>query len=334
MNGRIGNKESSFALAEAGFSAPEMGAVLRGAVEPVLAMPGITEHRRLPVVLAIAAIAACYQGDAGRGVRLCDEALAAEERLGIEPNATVWSARAFVAVTQARTDEYIEWSERTVAICRTGGDRLKLAISLGQTAMARSLKGDDMDLAIAEAEESLALARELGVPTVLAGTDANAAFVLADVQPERAGALMHEALHLVELQGISHSPVHGQLGDVAERLGDRRLALELFGRGMDGLHWIGFSEQVGRMFRRIALLLIADDPDVAAVIAGAGEARSVGYTMTERVMRAYDRGMLDLDAALGASRHRELSEQGAAMPEHEAVVYARAAVARALDAPA
>jgi hypothetical protein len=279
-------------------------------------------------------MAACFRGDAERAVRLCDEALAAEVRLGVEPNASVWSARAFVAVTQARTDEYIEWSERTAAICRARGDEFWLAVALGQTALARSLKGEDMDLAIAEAEESLALARAVAVPTVLVGTDACAAFVLADVQPERARSLMHEALRLAELQGLSHSPVHGQLGDVAERLGDRRLALELFGRGMDGLHWIGFSEQVGRMFRRIALLLVADDPEAAAVIAGAGKARSVGYTMTERVVRAYDQGMLELDAALGASRHRELSEQGAAMPEHDAVVYARAAVARALDAPA
>ena len=122
--------------------------------------------------------------------------------------------------------------------------------------------------------------------------------------------------------------MHSILGDVAERLGDRRRALEFFVDGMNEHHWIGNTEMVGRMLRRIGLRFVDIDPEAAAITIGAGTAFSHGWTLTTRVIEDQRQGIEALTAALGADRCEQLLEQGAAMEEHDAVVMARAAAAR------
>ena len=145
------------------------------------------------------------------------------------------------------------------------------------------VEGRDMAVAIAEVDEALPLAKARD-PTLLGSTRASAAFVLADVQPERALVLMREALEAKDAYRIRGIPVHSILGDVAERLGDRRQALEFFAIGMEEQHWLGNSEMVGRMLRRIGLRLVDDDPEAAALTIGAGTAFSHGWTLTTRVV--------------------------------------------------
>ena len=303
---------------------PELSAVLRPAAEAALAIPGIADDPRYPTVLLCAAMH-CYAADDLEGVaRYCDDALAAEARLGVEPSASVWSTRVWVALTEGNVDEYVEYAERALAICRERDEPARLAWALTGAAMAHSLKGADMAVAIAEVDEALPLAQDLAIPTLLGSTRASAAFVLADVQPERALLLMREALEAKDAYRIRGNPVHSMLGDVAERLGDRRQALEFFAIGMEEQHWLGNSEMVGRMLRRIGLRLVDDNSEAAALIIGAGTAFSHGWTLTTRVVEDQERGIESLKAALGADRCAELLDRGAAMEEHDAVVEARA----------
>src|SRR4030095_3337053 len=99
-----------------------------------------------------------------------------------------------------------------------------------------------------------------------------------------ARALMDDALRRwTAIPGYASSPLHSILGDVAERLGDRRRALEYFAAGMDEVHWLGQSEIVGRMLRRIGLLLVTEDPETAALLFGAGTKPSKALTLARRV---------------------------------------------------
>jgi hypothetical protein len=126
------------------------------------------------------------------------------------------------------------------------------------------------------------------------------------------------------------TPVHSILGDVAERLGDHRLALQYFVVGMDEHHWLGQRELAGRMLRRIGLALAVLDPEPAALIVGAGMARSQASTLTERVNQHHRERVALLEAALGAERCQALMSEGAAMVDNEAVTLAHATAERAL----
>jgi hypothetical protein len=85
------------------------------------------------------------------------------------------------------------------------------------------------------------------------------------------------------------------------------------------------------MLQRIGLLIADDEPENGALITGAARRRSVGYTMTTRVVDRWERVMADLDAALGEQARHELQARGAAMDDREATALARAAAARVLD---
>jgi predicted ATPase/class 3 adenylate cyclase len=313
---------------------PELSGVLRPAAEAALAIPGIADDPRYPTALLCAAMHCYARGDLEGVARYCDDALAAEARLGVQPSSSVWSTRIWVALTEGNIDEYVAYAERALAICRAQDDRVRLASALTGAAMSHGLKGDDMSASIAYMDEALTLAEELAIPTLLGSTRASAAFVLADIQPDRALVLMHQALEAKEALRLRGVPVHSILGDVAERLSDRRQALEFFAIGMNEQHWLGNSEMVGRMLRRIGLRLVHHDPEAAALTIGAGIAFSHGWTLTPRVVEDQERGIEALNAALGADRCAELLDRGATIDEHDAVVEARAAAARTLSADA
>ena len=150
---------------------PELSAVLRPAAEPALAIPGIADDPRYPTVLLCAAMHCYARGDLEGITRYCDDALAAEARLGVDPNSSVWSTRIWVALTEGNVDEYVEYAEHALAICREGDEPFRLAWALTGAAMAHSLKGGDMAVAIAEVDEALSLAQELAIPSLLGSTE-------------------------------------------------------------------------------------------------------------------------------------------------------------------
>ncbi len=306
----------------------DLGRVVTVCAPAALAVPGIAEDRRFPIILAAAAMHASLHNEHEDARRYLAEALSAQERSN-EVVVEVHMARSWVALAEGRLDEYQQISHEMIGIFRARHDEA-LATALGASAMAKALRGEEMTLAVAEIDEAVARAESIATPSTRVGVHATAAFVLADIQPERARALMEDAIRRWTLLPGNTNPVHGMLGDVAERLGDHRLALEYFVLGMDKLDWLGQTELAGRMLRRIGLILVERDPERAAIIVGAGMARSHASTLTERVNRHHRERMAVLEGSLGPDRSKALTSRGAAMADHDAVSLAHAAAEDAL----
>src|SRR5262249_20629740 len=77
---------------------PELTAVLRPAAEAALTIPGIADDERYPHALLCAAMKCYAVGDLEGVTRYCNDALAAEQRLGVEPSPMVWNTRIWVAL--------------------------------------------------------------------------------------------------------------------------------------------------------------------------------------------------------------------------------------------
>jgi hypothetical protein len=90
------------------------------------------------------------------------------------------------------------------------------------------------------------------------------------------------------------------------------------------------TELAGRLLRRIGHALAETDRERAAVITGAGVARSQSSTLTERVKRYHRERVAVLEELLGADRCNALVDQGAAMTDNDAVRFAHAAADDAL----
>jgi len=296
------------------------------------AVAAIEDDPRFPNVLASAALECAHRGDLEE-MRRCGVALdAAELRLGVGASPYTLMARTQIASVEGRVDLWIEHGERAVALLRERGDAPHLAMQLSNLALARSLAATDLDRAVAEVEEALSIAERSHGPALMPFVRGVGAFVLADVQPGRAAELMHDALR--DHARIGVGPMHGMLADVAERLGDPRLALEYWVLGLDEMERQGSTELLGRTYRRIGLLVVDDDPEAAAILLGAGLARSRASRLTGRAVDAQDRGLDEVAAILGAERSRELEARGAAMDDHAVGVLARTAAARKLSAEA
>jgi hypothetical protein len=292
-------------------------------------MPGIVQDRRYPIVLACAAMYAASRGEHEAMREYVADALAAQDRLN-EVFPDVIGARIFAALADGRVSEYQDYQREAITLYRETEDKERLAVALAGSAMAKALRGGEMALAVVEIEEAVALADRIGIPTTRVGVEGFAAFVLADVQPERARQLMDDAAARRALIPGMRGPIHSVIGDVAERLGDRRLALEYFVLGMDEHYWLGATELTGRMLRRIGLLLVEHDPEQAAIIIGAGMARSQASSLTERVNRHHEERIAALDRSIGTTRRETLMHNGAALDNNEAVLVAHAAAERAL----
>jgi predicted ATPase len=310
-----------------GFS--DLGRLLAAAAPSALAVPGIASDRSLPIILAFAAIEASSQGDVDAMRRYVEEALAAQQRLH-EVIPAVISAQTWAALIDDRISDYQEYQQEAIRIFRDAHDNERLAVSLNGSAMAKALTGENMALAVAEVDEAVALAADIAVPSIRVNVQATAAFVLADVQPERARALMEDTIRRRARIPGSANPVYSILGDVAERLGDHRLALRYFVTGMDEHHWLGQRELTGRMLRRIGLALVDHDAERAAILIGAGMERSHAATLTERVNKQHRERVAVLEGSLGAQRCQALMSEGAALPDNEAVTVAHTTVERVL----
>jgi tetratricopeptide (TPR) repeat protein len=169
-------------------------------MDDAIALPDGAGHPCRPAVLVLGAYHAIQRGDPGRASSLCDEAEAAEDRLGAAPNPNLWQARGMIAMAQGEFDEQLACAQRAEAICRANGDAVRLATALGVEGFARLNLGDGAG-AVAALEEALELVRRVGEPASTAFVLPAAAFVLADTQPHRARVLAEEAVALAERLG-------------------------------------------------------------------------------------------------------------------------------------
>ena len=303
-------------------------ATVRWAADIVLAMPGASENPQYPAALSVTASSAWAQADQDLAARRCDEALAAEQRLGTEPSIHVWVVRTNVALAQGHPDEALEHARQAVALSRARGEPAWLAWSLSLSAGVHSMLGDPV-AALPEAEEVVTLTRQLPSTLVARGTLGLAVFALGDSEPERALALAREVV--ASIPPRAHSPSWAIAGDLAARHGDEREAFEHFAKAIEDSHWLGNRPAVGTVIGRVADLLADSDPEATAVLQGSGDALVPGYTHAPHTIEARQQAITTLDTSLGAARREELYRQGRAMTDDEAVAYALTAINRRLE---
>jgi tetratricopeptide (TPR) repeat protein len=308
---------------------PTFNATGRWAVTTLLEMPGASEHPGYPAALACAATIAWEQSDPDLAMRRCDEAIAAEQRLGTEPSILIWLARAMSTMAQGRPDDATAYAEHAVALSRRRGEPAWLGWSLAISAMSRAMQGD-ATRARPDAEEVVTLTRRLANPKIMENALALAAFALGDSDPERALALALEAVQLIG--SGERSLAWGVAGDLAARQGDVHHALEYFARAMGNAHWLGNRNAVGQMIGSISDLLAESDPEASAVLQGARRALAPTHAHAPYSLAARQRAVATLDSSLGVARREELYAQGKRMTDEEAVAYANAAVNRRLQA--
>jgi predicted ATPase/class 3 adenylate cyclase len=304
-------------------------AAFRTAADAAVTLPGASQHASVPGALASAAMYAQSRGDVELAARYCNEALAAEERLGTEANWRIWAARAFVATAQGDLNGHIEYCERVVALQRARDDPAGLAQALTSYAWAHTLAGDPI-AAVEPAEEALALARRVGQPAVVEQVLILGAHALADTEPERALALLNEGIELHATLGrrddFWDAGIGGIAGHLSSRLGHRRAALRYYAQGIRGFHDRGIVPPLGPMLRGAGDLLVSDDPESAAILHGAGD---TDYPSPHRADEHRD-AITSLDATLGVTRRLELNDQGKAMELDDAVALALDAILQAI----
>jgi tetratricopeptide (TPR) repeat protein len=297
------------------------------ACETVLAIPDASEHPKYPAALGGAGYLAWARGDQDQARRRCEEALAAEKRLGTDPSIGIWIVLSQVALAQGHADEAVGHTRQGVALARARREPAPLAQALAFSALAHSLAGDPA-AALPEADEAVVLIRHLANAHVVENSLALAAFALGDSDPERALALAREAVAL-SAPG-QHNAACGIAGDLAARQGYRRDALAYFAQAIDSLHWVGNRTGLGAVLGSVASLLADHDPQAAAVLQGAGDALAPGYSHAAHTIEATARAIATEDATLGATRRHELHTQGTAMNDNDLVAYANAAITRSL----
>jgi predicted ATPase len=297
------------------------------ACDTLAAFPGASEHPKYPAALAVAAFIAWAQSDQELATRRCDEALAAERRLGTEPSAGIWMVRCSIAYARGEPREAVEYAGQAVALARARGEPAHLAGALSSLALAHTLSGDP-DGAVPAAEEVVALVHRLANPRLAHGPLALAAFALGSSEPRRALALAREA---VELTAPGEANIALAIaGELAARYGDRQEALAYMARAIDTFYWLGGRLALGTIIGSAALLLDEGDPEAAAVLLGVGDAMAPGFTHDRRRVEAAERAIETLDASIGHGRRLELYDHGKAMDDADAVACARAAIARSL----
>ena len=157
---------------------------------------------------------------------------------------------------------------------------------------------------------------------------------LADDAPDRARALLDEALQLNVALGYDSYELIG-MTLVAVRLGDWRLTANLAGRTIRYLHWVNERPMLGGIMNVSARAIADTDPEAAAAVQGAARTLALGITTPDRADNASgntdSRAGLISDVrrettgrirdTLGDDRLRELRDQGAALDRDDAVAY-------------
>lgn len=299
----------------------------RGAAHTAIALPGASEHPNLPAALAVAAWFAYQRSEPDLALRLSDEALAVERRLGTTPDAGLLHVRAFIAMGTGAFDEDIEYMQRAADVHRARGDTAGLAVALGHIAVARTMLGDHA-AAIRDAEEALACARTIDAQGATMTTISLSAYAFAELDPERALALINEAIELNVLLGRTPGPMWGTASRIAASLGNRRDALRFLARAIEESHRMGTRPVLRPMLRRAGDLLAPDDPEAAAILHGAGE----GGMPSPQTEDDHRQAVEILDRSLGDTRRKNLNEQGERTAEDAAISLALDAIRRVTNA--
>jgi hypothetical protein len=308
--------------------------------EPVLSLPGATEHPAYPVGAAVGAIQAALSGDLGAGARYCEEALAAEARLGSQPDRLVEQmvalSRALMAMAVgAWRDSAVEQSR--AADIAEGAGRIAQAATSRSGAGACYALGGDFESAISLATEAVELARRVNAPLLLVHCLTSLSNAVSTTDPQRARQLLQECFDMMAAVGCEPTHDVTQAALVAARIGDRRLALELAARSAPRLHWNGNRPQLAGVLTLIAWGVAPSEPQAAARLQGAarqlalsgaasasggGEPTGPAGGATGLFTELRRETTHALNDALGENRLREFRAEGEAMVSDQAVAHA------------
>ena len=280
-------------------------------------------------VLSIAAMSVCARSDFHTASAWVDEAF----DVGISVDTPValmpWMARANVLLAGAQFDEAMECMASAIAFFDAGGSAFQRSNVRGASAHYRIACGD-LAGALAEAEESLVLAREVSNPSQLAIAlgALGAALVFSD--PRRALDALEESLALTDA-GASDvvrpiALIH--VATLRAEFGDARGTLECLRDGIErAVEW-GDRSAFGAIGFGVVALAQIGRPELAVTISAASTFTSPlgGYWMEAQqgaIARARDE--------IGAERADALTARIKAMSYDEMTEHLRVEIERAIE---
>jgi hypothetical protein len=287
-----------------------------------------------------AAFEASHRGELGLAEQHCQEALDAGRTLAVPaPWRLPLDTSACVLRGQV-ANATGAWRECAQAFLE-GADRARghefaahRALWLGGAASALGLAGE-RDAAAPIATRGLELARANGMPGAIVFNLYALAQALADRAPERARALLSEALDLNTTLGYESGYELVGMTLVAARLADWPLTARLASRSIRHLHWTDDRPMLAGILNVSARALSETDPQAAAVIQGAARTLALAVSTAPpadttpgntgsraglilETRRATTRL---LSETVGDDRLHELRDRGAAMDRDHAVAY-------------
>jgi predicted ATPase/DNA-binding SARP family transcriptional activator len=320
--------------------------------EAALTLSGASEHPEYPLALAITAIDAASRGDLDLAEERGSLALDADKRLHPQADSDVENlvcqARADVAMMRGAFADAIAYNEQAADIARANGKLAVASVNLAFAAWMRTIPGDEAG-AVPRAVEALALARQADMPYTLITALLVLGIALADTDPDQARACLNESLDRSAALGYENANNLGLTFVLVSRLDDAPAILGIARATVRQLHWARQPVWLAASLDLIARALVTTRPDAAAIIQGAGRARTLdifetsvdsqaNHTrsgLTPRTARGYFVEVRHettgfLAAALGEERLRQLRAEGAAMDDDRAVAYTVDQIAEAL----
>ena len=165
------------------------------------------------------------------GARHAEESVAVSQAAGIPPDPEALCTLALGDFFTGCFDRSLARLEEATVASRAIDDPYEIASALTGTCMARALLGDT-DAALAAGEEALAIARDLGYVTQIAGSLAALGFAWGARDLERGVALLDESLALKS--DTTYSALARVVsGHLRVMLGDHDGALRLFGETLE-----------------------------------------------------------------------------------------------------
>jgi predicted ATPase len=289
-------------------------------------------HPRLPVVYAMAAVAARFRGDlertaalAGTGARLAGGGTAGFAPRNILADVAFFEGRLVEAEAQ-----FVELARDTAA----AGERYPLAVALWMRALCRAYRGDRAT-ALTYAEQAHIEAVGLGNPSMMGWAAYTEAETLLDLDPSRALRLLDEASTFARAVGNRYLDGVASISaaSVQARHGDPLQALRQFRDVLTMWHDAGGWTQLWTAMRSVIDLLIRIGADEdAATLYGAVEASPTATPVfgddAERLRSALRIGT----ERLGANHVAAAVRRGAALGDDGAVIAATAAIDAATTA--
>jgi predicted ATPase/class 3 adenylate cyclase len=327
-----------------------IGEVLFIPAARVLDLPGADQEPGYPRVLVMAAYNAYTTGEWDTIDELCRQALEAERRLGARQGPRIEMdvphVQAMVSLAAGAYADAVSGFAHAAELANADGYPGLAATYLANSVNSALLGGGWTQETTTRAEEAVALARQSGMPVAIVMSLNSLALALAEPDPQRARALLHESLQISGRPGeeISSGLLTASL--VAGRLRDWKLTLTLTARTMYLWRWYITPLQAAPCLALCSRAFAETRPEVAGVLQGSayaifryasrmpeGARRSEGApadTDANFVLAALRETGHLVAAVLGEKRAHELRNEGAAMSMDEATSYALANIDRKL----